>query len=115
MAETATKILAVETSGYQGSVALTGGRDGVDERSLAAEGMRNAQTLVMEVQQLLQDHSVDASDIDGVAVSIGPGSFTGLRVGVVFAKTFCWANGCPLIAVDTFQAVACQTRSADTH
>jgi tRNA threonylcarbamoyladenosine biosynthesis protein TsaB len=45
-------------------------------------------------------------DCDAVAVSIGPGSFTGLRVGVVFAKTFAYVTGCKLAAVDTFRAIA---------
>lgn len=47
-----------------------------------------------------------ATEVRLVAVSIGPGSFTGLRVGVVFAKTLAYAVGCPAIGVETFLAVA---------
>lgn len=102
------RILAVDTSGFEGSVALSDDRTVVAERQLSAEGRRHAQTLVSEVDALLKEQSLQPSDIDAVAVSIGPGSFTGLRVGVVFAKTFAWANDARLVAVDTLQAVAQQ-------
>ncbi len=102
------RILAVDTSGFEGSVALSEDRATVAERQLSAEGRRHAQTLVSEVDALLKEQSLRPSDIDAVAVSIGPGSFTGLRVGVVFAKTFAWANDAQLVAVDTLQAVAQQ-------
>lgn len=100
------KILAVDTSGFGGSVACSLASGHVQERPLSTEGRRHAQTLVLEVQSLLQSVDLKPSEIDSVAVSIGPGSFTGLRVGVVFAKTFAWANSCSLVAVDTFQAIA---------
>lgn len=100
------KILAVETSGYEGSVALSNGPLVLNQRSLSAEGRRHAQTLVSEVSQLLSEHALKPAQIDAVAVSIGPGSFTGLRVGVVFAKTFAWVNDACLVAVDTLQAIA---------
>ena len=102
------KILAVDTSGFEGSVALSEDRILVEQRLLTAEGRRHAQTLVSEVDRLLRDQRLRPKDIDAVAVSIGPGSFTGLRVGVVFTKTFAWANNAKLIAVDTLQAVAQQ-------
>jgi len=99
--------LAIETSGRSGKVALLAeGRPPV-ERSLASEGRRHAQTLVAEIDGLFRDagHSLDSCDL--VAVSIGPGSFTGLRVGVVCAKTLAYVAGARLTAVDTFEAVAC--------
>ncbi|MEZ6128238.1 MAG: tRNA (adenosine(37)-N6)-threonylcarbamoyltransferase complex dimerization subunit type 1 TsaB [Planctomycetaceae bacterium] len=102
------KILAVETSGDNGSVALSDDRRVVDQRILSTEGRRHAQALVSEVAELLDDCHLKPTDVDAVAVSIGPGSFTGLRVGVVFAKTFAWANGAKLVAVDTLQAIAQQ-------
>ena len=108
-------ILAVETSGFEGSIAIKCDGNAVDERFLSAEGRRHAQTLVMEVKRLLLDHHLSPSAIDAVAVSVGPGSFTGLRVGVVFAKTFAWANGCDLIAVDTLQALAQQIEESPKH
>jgi tRNA threonylcarbamoyladenosine biosynthesis protein TsaB len=105
------KILAVDTSGYEGSIAISEDRQLIEERFLHAEGRRHAQTLVSEVDGLLKSLKLAATDIDCVAVSIGPGSFTGLRVGVVFAKTYAWANKTRLVAVDTLRAVAMQVSS----
>lgn len=102
------KILAVDTSGFTGSVAVSDERVLLEERQLPVEGRRHAQTLVSAADELLKAHSLKPGDIDAVAVSVGPGSFTGLRVGVVFAKTFAWANQAKLLAVDTLRAVAQQ-------
>lgn len=107
------KILAVETSGLEASVALA-----EDDRLLAEEildtaGRRNARLLLPAVDQLLKQNSWQPGDVDVVAVSIGPGSFTGLRVGVVFAKTFAWLNDARLIAVDTLQALAQRVTAPD--
>jgi len=75
-------------------------------RELKSAGRRHAQSLVAEIDALLRENSARAADCDVVAVSVGPGSFTGLRCGVVCAKTFAYATGCRLTAVDTFEAVA---------
>lgn len=99
------QLLALETSGLSGSVALW--QDGtVTERSLAAEGRRHAQTLIAELKSLLDDCGVKLKEIDGISVSIGPGSFTGLRVGVVAAKTLAYAMNWGVIAVDTLASFA---------
>ena len=102
-------ILAVDTSGFEGSIAVSDDRRILGEPSLMAEGRRHAQTLVLQVDRLLKSLQLVPQDIGAVAVSVGPGSFTGLRVGVVFAKTFAWANAANLVAVDTLRAVAQQT------
>jgi tRNA threonylcarbamoyladenosine biosynthesis protein TsaB len=100
-------VLGIETSGLAGSIAVSCG--GVlDQRELATEGRRHAQTLVAEIHDLLRAHGLKPAAIDAVAVGIGPGSFTGLRVGVVCAKTFAYATGCRVVAVDTLAAVAVQ-------
>ena len=100
------KILAVETSGLEASVALADGCQLLGKRLLDSAGRRHARLLVPAVENLLGDCSLAAQEIDVVAISIGPGSFTGLRVGVVFAKTFSWINHARLVAVDTLQALA---------
>ena len=98
--------LAIETSSMEGSIAVA--RNGVclDERTLSHTGRRHARRLVPEIGELLGSLSLTPLDVHLVAVSIGPGSFTGLRVGVACAKTFAYALGCSLAAVDTFQAIA---------
>jgi tRNA threonylcarbamoyladenosine biosynthesis protein TsaB len=107
--------LAIETSGQHGSVALW--RDGglLEERDLSREGQRHARTLVPELRDLLAGHSLTPRDVQVTAVSIGPGSFTGLRVGVVCAKTWAYATGARLIAVDTLLAVAQQAGDEAQH
>lgn len=99
-------ILGIETSGRCGSIALCCGDECLAERSLERTGRRHARTLVTEVDDVLRQSAVTARDCHLVAVSIGPGSFTGLRVGVVFAKTFAYATGASITAVDTLQCVA---------
>lgn len=99
-------ILAIDTSGMCGTVAIR--RDGqlLDERELEQSRRRHAQTLISEIQDLLAAHEIKSTDVDVVAVSHGPGSFTGLRVGIVFAKSFAFATGCRIVAVDTLEAVS---------
>jgi tRNA threonylcarbamoyladenosine biosynthesis protein TsaB len=105
-------VLGIETSGPMGSLALL--RDGrcIEERFLPELGRRHAQSLVPEVVSLLGRHGVAASDVEGIAISVGPGSFTGLRVGVTLAKTFVYAAGAKLAAVETFRAIAENTPAA---
>ncbi|MEW4527170.1 tRNA (adenosine(37)-N6)-threonylcarbamoyltransferase complex dimerization subunit type 1 TsaB [Maioricimonas sp. JC845] len=98
--------LGIDTSGLGGSIAIA--RDGncLAERALSRTGRRHARTLVAELKALFDDTRLRPHDCNTVAVSIGPGSFTGLRVGVVCAKTFAYATRCTLVAVDTHLAVA---------
>lgn len=101
-------ILGIETSGLAGSVALS--RDDVvlGQRSLEQAGRRHAQTLVSQIAALLAAHKLSPPDLSAVAVTQGPGSFTGLRVGVVCAKTLAYALQVPLLLVDTFDIIAAQ-------
>ena len=101
--------LAIETSGRSGRIALRIDGHNLDERELSQAGRRHAQTLVLEIRDLLADHGVAPADIDLVAGSEGPGSFTGLRVGVVCAKMLAWANGSDLAMVDTLLAIAAES------
>lgn len=98
--------LGVETSGLSGSIALVRDDLIVGTSALPPGQSRHAQALFSESQRLLQRHSIEPRDLECVAVSVGPGSFTGLRVGVVFAKTLAYAVGCQVVAVETFQAIA---------
>lgn len=101
-------LLAVETSGRHCAAALICGDVPVAEQTPRSDSGRHAQMLVADIDVLLSSRQLLPSDIDVVAVSIGPGSFTGLRVGLVFAKTFAWINAAKLVAVDTLQAIAQQ-------
>ena len=99
-------ILGIETSGPHGGIAIC--QDGVclAESQLENAPRRHAQTLVIQIRDMFNRLGLRFSMLDAVAVSVGPGSFTGLRVGVVCAKTLAYATGCRLAAVDTLEAIA---------
>ncbi|MBM3997561.1 MAG: tRNA (adenosine(37)-N6)-threonylcarbamoyltransferase complex dimerization subunit type 1 TsaB [Planctomycetes bacterium] len=99
------KLLILETSQRLGQVALADNDVIVLERSLD-ESRRHARDLVPAIQHLLTQFGWRAHDLEGVIVSRGPGSYTGLRVGIMSAKTLAYAIGCPLIAINTFEAIA---------
>ncbi|MDP7277028.1 MAG: tRNA (adenosine(37)-N6)-threonylcarbamoyltransferase complex dimerization subunit type 1 TsaB [Planctomycetaceae bacterium] len=99
-------VLGIETSQRPGTVALCDASTCLDERPLELPNQQHAQALPSVVAALFSDHSRLIDDLALLAVSHGPGSFTGLRVGMAFAKTLAWATGCPLVPVDTFVAIA---------
>ena len=73
-------------------------------------------TLIRTIQQALAEKNWSPSDVDVVAVTVGPGSFTGLRIGLVTAKTFGYAAKAQVIGVNTLEVLASQARKiAKTH
>jgi tRNA threonylcarbamoyladenosine biosynthesis protein TsaB len=101
-------ILGIDTSGTAGSVALWRDQTLLAHAALEQSGRRHAQTLVAQIAALLKEQNLSPRELDAVAATRGPGSFTGLRVGVVCAKTLAYALGVPLILVDTFDVIAAQ-------
>ena len=101
----ALKILALETTDAQGGVALCVGGEILTSRRLETE-RRSAQTLAPTIKETLAEFGWKPQDVDAVAVAVGPGSFTGLRVGVATAKMFAWAVGAKIIGVDALEAIA---------
>lgn len=100
--------LAIETSASLGSVAVfDAGRLQV-EKTLEL-GSQHGQSLIPAIRDVLAEGGRKPRDVRLVAVSIGPGSFTGLRVGVVCAKTLAYATGAKLVAIDTLHAIACNS------
>ncbi|HVJ67825.1 MAG TPA: tRNA (adenosine(37)-N6)-threonylcarbamoyltransferase complex dimerization subunit type 1 TsaB [Caulifigura sp.] len=98
--------VGLETSGQIGSIAILQGDELLAERSLGESGRRHARSLISELDDLLKSHSIAPRAVEHVAVSVGPGSFTGLRVGVVATKLWGYATGARLTAVGTFEAIA---------
>src|SRR4051794_9569138 len=110
------RILAIETSGRFGSVAtLAGDLNGVKSlRQIALpETQRTAQSLAPAIQELLLATEWSPRDVDLVAVAVGPGSFTGLRIGVTTAKAFAYAIGADVVGIDTLHAIAQQLAAGD--
>ncbi|UMY65988.1 MULTISPECIES: tRNA (adenosine(37)-N6)-threonylcarbamoyltransferase complex dimerization subunit type 1 TsaB [unclassified Flavobacterium] len=105
-------ILNLETATKNCSVALA--RDGVlvALREVADAGYAHAERLHVFIEECLAEAEAAFSDLDAIAVSEGPGSYTGLRIGVSAAKGLCYALGKPLIAVPTLEVLA---RAANTQ
>ncbi len=102
------RLLLLETSGRVGVVAVAKGASLLAEKRLD-QAQRHARDLAPAIAQLLAGQGWAARELDGVFVSRGPGSYTGLRVGLMSAKTLAFTIGCPLILIDTFAAIARQT------
>lgn len=98
-------IINIETSGKICSVALT--RDGVLEFDIDnRDGMKHAELLAPFVERAMEEVKRKEWSLDAVAVSIGPGSYTGLRIGLSLAKGLAFSLGVPLIGVSTLKILA---------
>ena len=98
-------ILAFETSAKAGSVALSDGKKLLGE-CYQNTGLTHSQTLLAMGEDLLKSCGFTTEDVTAVAVAAGPGSFTGIRIGVAAAKGFAWARELPCCGVSTLEAMA---------
>ena len=98
-------ILAIETATKVSSVALSDGNKIVAALTME-NGPEHSATLVPNIGKLLEMAGKTRKDLNAVAVSVGPGSFTGLRIGLATAKGLAYALNIPLIAVPTLKALA---------
>ncbi|HIZ86505.1 MAG TPA: tRNA (adenosine(37)-N6)-threonylcarbamoyltransferase complex dimerization subunit type 1 TsaB [Candidatus Coprenecus stercoravium] len=98
-------ILLIETATDVCSVAITDGKTVISSRH-STEPRSQASGLAPMIQDALGQASLDIKDIAAVAVSAGPGSYTGLRVGVSTAKGLCFGAGIPLIGIGTLDVIA---------
>jgi tRNA threonylcarbamoyladenosine biosynthesis protein TsaB len=99
------KILAIDTSTMLGGIAI------MDESGLIVESRLNVKTthserLMTEIEHCLKQSGLKIADIDIFALAIGPGSFTGLRIGLSTVKGFSYATGNPIVSVPTLEALA---------
>ena len=102
-------VLAVETSTRKGSVALLRAGAPVEERFLDP-GSFQGKDLAPAAAEILRAAGVEPRAVELVAVGLGPGSFTGLRVGIAFARAFAYGAGCPVVGVSSFDALAAARR-----
>lgn len=103
-------ILNIDTSTSVCSVALA--RDGqIIACKENNEGLNHSVLSGTYIDEILRENHLDAHHLDAVAISMGPGSYTGLRIGVSMAKGLCFGAGKPLIAVPTLQALALSVSS----
>lgn len=98
-------ILAFETSAKAASVALHDGGKLLGEQ-YQNTGLTHSQTLMVMAEDLLKQCGKTAADVTAVAVAEGPGSFTGVRIGVAAAKGFAWGGELPCYGISTLEAMA---------
>jgi tRNA threonylcarbamoyladenosine biosynthesis protein TsaB len=101
-------ILNIETATKNCSVALAKDGKTIVYKEIAEEGYSHAERLHVFIEEIIKEAGITLNDLSAIAVSQGPGSYTGLRIGVSAAKGLCYALDVPLIAVDTLQALASQ-------
>jgi tRNA threonylcarbamoyladenosine biosynthesis protein TsaB len=98
-------ILGIDTASAACSVAIANETTIVSEQSLLIPQI-HSEKLVPLINDTLQTARLDFHELDGIAVSIGPGSFTGLRIGLSVAKGLAFSAGMPLVSVGTLEAIA---------
>jgi tRNA threonylcarbamoyladenosine biosynthesis protein TsaB len=103
------RVLAIETSGRLGSVALGVAGEPIDAAAFSTEA-NHAVELLPAIERLTARQGWPADSIDQFYVSAGPGSFTGLRIGITVARTLAMAVGAKVVAVPTVDVLACNTQ-----
>ena len=101
------RIILIETSTALCSAALAENGEITAYRESSAPKAHASLTAVF-IQEMLQERSLELSDCDAVCISMGPGSYTGLRVGTSTAKGLCFGSGKPLVAVGTLDTLVAQ-------
>lgn len=99
-------ILNIETATKNCSVSIAKDGKTIICKEIAEQGYSHAEKLHVFISEVLKEAKIDFSDLTAIAVSQGPGSYTGLRIGVSAAKGLCYALNIPLIAVDTMEILA---------
>jgi len=101
-------ILNIETATKNCSISIAKQGETLLCKEMAEQGYSHAEKLHVFIAEALQELQIDFSDLSAIAVSQGPGSYTGLRIGVSAAKGLCYALDIPLIAIDTLEVLAAQ-------
>jgi tRNA threonylcarbamoyladenosine biosynthesis protein TsaB len=99
-------LLAIETAGSACSVALRVNADQPPAHEIMATSHGHATALAPMIQRLARGAGIDLKALGAIAVSCGPGGFTGIRVGLATARAMALAIGCPIVGIGSFQALA---------
>ncbi len=100
------KILAIETSTMLGGIALSDDAAGLIAEIRLNVKSTHSERLMTGIDHILKQSDLNMSDMDAFAIAIGPGSFTGLRIGLSTVKGLSYATGRPIVAVPTLEAFA---------
>lgn len=99
-------ILNIETSSKNCSVCLSSKGNLVTSFDLEDEAYRHSELLTSSIQNILSQNNIDVSGLSAVSVGIGPGSFTGLRIGLSVAKGLCYPHNINLIGISSLKIIA---------
>ena len=99
-------ILNIETSSKNCSVCLSSKGNLVTSFDLEDEAYRHSELLTSSIQNILNENNLDISGLSAVSVGIGPGSFTGLRIGFSVAKGLCYPHNIDLIGISSLKIIA---------
>ena len=108
-----TYILNLETATKNCSVSISQNGQTILCKEMAEAGYSHAEKLHVFIEDCIKESNISFKDLSAIAVSQGPGSYTGLRIGVSAAKGLCFALDLPLIAVDTLQVLASKLSISD--
>ncbi|MDM1395811.1 tRNA (adenosine(37)-N6)-threonylcarbamoyltransferase complex dimerization subunit type 1 TsaB [Myroides odoratimimus] len=101
-------ILSIETATKNCSVSLSVSGEVIACKEIAEENFSHAEKLHVFVEEILKENNKTLKDLSAIAISQGPGSYTGLRIGVSSVKGLCYGLSIPLIALDTLEILARQ-------
>ena len=99
-------ILTLDTSTKNCSVALFNGNKIIALKEQNSDGYTHAEQLTLFIEEVIKSANLTLKEIEAIAISKGPGSYTGLRIGTSTAKGLCYALGIPLISISTLKAMA---------
>ncbi|MBR6253747.1 MAG: tRNA (adenosine(37)-N6)-threonylcarbamoyltransferase complex dimerization subunit type 1 TsaB [Clostridia bacterium] len=108
------KILAIGTSGKNCTVAISEDKILIKEINIT-DGLTHSETLMPAIDRILKETNIELQDIDAYAVSIGPGSFTGIRIGVATIKGLCLGVDKPVLAVPSLLGLAYNKKEFDGY
>lgn len=100
--------IARESGGFKNSLNINSCLDLIEDQS---DQYSHGERLHVFIDEILKKNQLQASDLSAIAISAGPGSYTGLRIGVASAKGLCYALNIPLISIDTLTALSLQDTS----
>ncbi|WMI69418.1 tRNA (adenosine(37)-N6)-threonylcarbamoyltransferase complex dimerization subunit type 1 TsaB [Mangrovimonas sp. YM274] len=106
-------ILSIETTTTNCSVAISEEGKTIVLKEDNGNGYSHAESLHVFIDEVIKSANIQGAELDAIAISKGPGSYTGLRIGVSAAKGLCFSLDKPLISVSTLEALACQVNAFD--
>ena len=104
------KVLGIDTSGYTNAIGLADGEEVLADRSFSAR-TDSLEQIVAYIDSTLNNAGLALENIGGIGVGLGPGSWTGIRVGVTVGKMLAFSAGKPVSGISTLEALAYQARN----